>query len=240
MSSCRTGQGLRFIAMAIVALYFLKGIGSYFSGYLMEDVGQRVVMDLRDRLYGHILRQSASFFARNTTGQLLSRVSNDVAQVQRAVSETAGDFARESLALVGYTVILFYIDCAPRDGVSHRRADHRVSARSAGAACPSHGPAEPGGTRGDVARRRGNVLRPSHREGVRRRRAGSRAGSAMRCGTSIARTCASCAPCRVMPPAMELLGGIGMAAALWYGSAADRRRTPHDQASSRRFSPPCS
>ena len=41
-------QGLRTIAVSIVGLYFLKGIGSYFSGYLMEDVGQRVVMDLRD------------------------------------------------------------------------------------------------------------------------------------------------------------------------------------------------
>ena len=105
---CRTRDGLQTIALALVALYFVKGIGSYFSGYLMEDVGQRVVMDLRDRLYGHILGQSASFFSRNTTGQLLSRVSNDVAQVQRAVSETAGDLLRESLALVGYAVILFW------------------------------------------------------------------------------------------------------------------------------------
>ena len=88
----------------------MKGVGAYFSDYLMEDVGQRVVMDLRDRLYGHILGQSAGFFARNTTGQLLSRVSNDVGQVQRAVSETAGDLLQESLALVGYAVVLFYYD----------------------------------------------------------------------------------------------------------------------------------
>ena len=100
-------QGLRTIALSLIGLYFLKGVGSYFSGYLMEDVGQRVVMDLRDQLYGHILGQSASFFGRNAVGQLLSRVSNDVGQVQRAVSETAGDLARESLALVGYAVILF-------------------------------------------------------------------------------------------------------------------------------------
>src|SRR5207302_6019343 len=98
------------IAGAVVALYFVKGIGAYFSDYVMEDVGQRVVMDLRDRLYGHILGQSAGFFTRHTTGQLLSRVSNDVGQVQRAVSETAGDLLQESLALVGYAVLIFYID----------------------------------------------------------------------------------------------------------------------------------
>ena len=50
-------EGLQRIALSLIGLYFLKGIGSYFAGYLMEDVGQRVVMDLRDRLYGHILGQ---------------------------------------------------------------------------------------------------------------------------------------------------------------------------------------
>ena len=105
-----SGEGLRAIALALVGLYFVKGVGSYFSGYLMEDVGQRVVMDLRDRLYGHILGQSASFFAINTSGQLLSRVSNDVGQVQRAVSETIGDLARETLALFAFAGMLFYYD----------------------------------------------------------------------------------------------------------------------------------
>ena len=68
----------------------------------MADVGQRVVMDVRNALFRHILDQSAAFFARRTTGQLMSRITNDVGQVQQAVSETLGDLLRESLALVGY------------------------------------------------------------------------------------------------------------------------------------------
>ena len=76
----------------------------------MADVGQRVVMDLRNALFRHILGQSAGFFAQRTTGQLLSRINNDVGQVQQAVSETLGDLARESLALVGFAALLFYYD----------------------------------------------------------------------------------------------------------------------------------
>src|SRR5437660_10346204 len=76
----------------------------------MADVGKRVVTDLRTALYTHILGQSAGFFAQRTTGQLMSRINNDVGQVQLAVSETAGDLARESLALVGYAALLFYYD----------------------------------------------------------------------------------------------------------------------------------
>ena len=42
----------------------------------------------------------------------MSRVTNDVTQIQQAVSETVGDLLRESLALVGYLSLLFYYDCA--------------------------------------------------------------------------------------------------------------------------------
>src|SRR5688572_21083207 len=96
--------------VTILALYFAKGMGAYVSGYLMTDVGQRVVRDIRDRLFRHILGQSAAFFSVNTSGRLMSRITNDVAQVQRAVSETLGDLARESLALLGFAALLFYYD----------------------------------------------------------------------------------------------------------------------------------
>ncbi len=212
-----TGTGLRTIAFALIGLYFLKGVGSYFSGYLMEDVGQRVVMDVRDELYGHILGQSASFFSRNAVGQLLSRVSNDVGQVQRAVSETAADLARETLALVGYAVILFYLDprlalvCltgAPillyplvRLGQRVRRTARRSQEAQE---YMSHVGAETfaahrivkafGAEERETSRFR-DALRHLYRTNMRVVRALS-----------------------LMPPAMELLGGIGMAAALWYGS----------------------
>src|SRR5262245_17658540 len=100
-------QYVGLVAWTIIGLYFLKGLGSYGSSYLMADVGQRVVMDLRNQLFRHILDQSAGFFAHGATGRLLSRINNDVGQVQQAVSETAGDLARESMALVGYAGLLF-------------------------------------------------------------------------------------------------------------------------------------
>ena len=98
------------VAVAILVVYLVKGIAAYLSGYLMTDVGQRVVRDLRNVLFRHILGQSAAFFSLQTTGRLLSRITNDVGLVQRAVSETIGDLTRESLALVGFAVLLFYYD----------------------------------------------------------------------------------------------------------------------------------
>jgi subfamily B ATP-binding cassette protein MsbA len=105
-----TRENLAPIAAAILIVYFLKGIGAYLSGYLMTDVGQRVVCDLRNVLFRHVLGQSAAFFSLQTTGRLMSRITSDVGQVQRAVSETLGDLARESLSLVGFTALMFYYD----------------------------------------------------------------------------------------------------------------------------------
>ena len=103
-------ENLLPIAAAILLVYLVKGVSAYLSGYLMTDVGQRVVRDLRNVLFRHILGQSAAFFSMQTTGRLMSRITNDVGQVQRAVSETIGDVTRESLALVGFAGLLFYYD----------------------------------------------------------------------------------------------------------------------------------
>ena len=49
--------------LSVMAIYLAKGLGAYFSSYLMTDVGQRVVRDIRNQLFRHILDQSAGFFS---------------------------------------------------------------------------------------------------------------------------------------------------------------------------------
>ena len=78
-----------------------------------------------------MLDQSAAFFARRTTGQLLSRINNDVGQVQRAVSETIGDLARESLALVGYRRAAVLLRREAGAALHDRGAARRLSAGAA-------------------------------------------------------------------------------------------------------------
>ena len=151
----------------IVGLYLIKGVGAYLSGYLMTDVGQRVVRDLRNVLFTHILGQSAAFFSAQTSGKLMSRITNDVGQIQQAVSETLGDLARESLSLVGFAGLLFYYDARLAMVSLTRRAADRLSARAARAARAADDAAEPGSARADHARLRRGVHRPPDRQGVR-------------------------------------------------------------------------
>ena len=210
-------QLLAFTAWAIVGLFLLKGIGSYVSSYLMADVGQRVVMDLRNALYRHILGQSAGFFAHRTTGQLMSRINNDVGQVQQAVSETAGDLARETLALVGYAILLLYYDArltlvcltsAPLIVYPLIRLGQRVrrTTRRSQEAIEqlSHLSAE-----GFTGHRIVKAFGTEGHEAEKFRRAGYHL---FRTNMKVTAALSS------LPPLMELVGGFGMAAALWYGS----------------------
>jgi subfamily B ATP-binding cassette protein MsbA len=210
-------EQLMLVASAIVALNVMKGLGSYASSYLMAWVGQRVVADVRNDLYRHILGQSAGFFAQHTTGQLMSRINNDVGQVQQAVSETAGDLARETMALVGFAALLFYYDAwlaifciisAPlivyplvRLGQRVRRTTHlsqealeRLSHVSA-EALTGHRIVKAFGTEA--------------KETEKFAKAGDRL---FRTNMKVTAALSS------LPPLMEILGGFGMAGALWYGS----------------------
>jgi len=210
-------QDVGRIAWAIVVVYLLKGIGSYVSSYLMADVGQRVVMDLRNGLYRHILNQSASFFAHGATGRLLSRISNDVGQVQQAVSETVGDLARETLALVGYAALLFYYDArltivcltgAPLIVYPLSRLGQRVRRTT---------------RRSQEALEQISHLSTEAFTGHRIVKAfateGHEAEKFNRAGYHLFRTNMKVtAALSSLPPLMELFGGFGMAAALVYGS----------------------
>ncbi len=206
-----------------------KAIGAYFSDYLMEDVGQRVVMDLRDQLYGHILGQSAAFFARHTTGQLLSRVSNDVGQVQRAVSETAGDLLQESFALVGYA----------RRAHLHRRTAGAGLHDGCAAGDLSAGPPRPARSakRRAGARKRWRSMSHIGAETFSAHRIVKAFGAEQReahrfraaLHAALSHQHARGGGAAVLPPSMELLGGIGMALALWYGSDQIAARPADDR-----------
>jgi hypothetical protein len=73
-----TGSPFRFWAFAIIVAYLRKASGSYFSTYLMTDIGQRGRPRRAQPVVPPHLNQSAAFFSRRTTGQLMSRITNDV------------------------------------------------------------------------------------------------------------------------------------------------------------------
>ena len=97
------------VAFALVASTVLKGICDYSGTYLVNYAGFGMITDLRDDLYTALLRRSAAFFSKHTTGTLLSTIINDVERVQYAMSTVLAEFLQQFFTFLftaGLVVVL--------------------------------------------------------------------------------------------------------------------------------------
>ena len=98
----------------IVGLFLLSAVvyavASYAQTYLVGWVGQRALQDLRIRLFTHLQRLSISFYSRNRTGVIISRITNDVEALDQLVEDGMATLIQSGLTLIGVVVILFVLD----------------------------------------------------------------------------------------------------------------------------------
>jgi subfamily B ATP-binding cassette protein MsbA len=101
---------LKLIPLAIIGIFILKGVFDYGQAFLMSYVGQRIIADLREKIYNHIQSLSLSFFTRNPTGVLMSRILNDVNMIQGAVTDAVTGLLKDCFTLIGLVAVIFYRD----------------------------------------------------------------------------------------------------------------------------------
>lgn len=87
-------QFFSLFVVGFVILWFLKNLAVYINRYLTRWVGARVVADLRNEVFGHLLRQSLRFYGKIDVGQLISRCTHDTAAIESAIAHTIADFTR--------------------------------------------------------------------------------------------------------------------------------------------------
>jgi len=96
-------------AILLLEIFALQAVFIFLRHYLMSWVGERVVADLRLELQRHLVRMPQSYFHHNRTGELLSRMNDDVTQLQNVVGQDLSIFLRNVLTLIGSVVLLFLI-----------------------------------------------------------------------------------------------------------------------------------
>jgi subfamily B ATP-binding cassette protein MsbA len=94
------------VAFALVASTILKGICDYSGTYLVNHAGFGMITDLRDDLYTALLRRSAAFFSKHTTGTLLSTIINDVERVQYAMSTVLSELLQQFFTFVSVAIVV--------------------------------------------------------------------------------------------------------------------------------------
>ena len=95
-------------AIMVAATVVSGGLG-IIQTYLTNEVGQRVMRDLRDRLYSHLQRQSLGFFTGTRTGEIQSRIANDVGGVQNVVTNTLSSVLSNTVIFISTLVAMLIL-----------------------------------------------------------------------------------------------------------------------------------
>ncbi len=93
---------------AVIVIFALRGFGTYFHTVIMNRVGQRIVTDVQQDMYAHLLRADLAFFHANASGQLIARLTNDVAVMRTAVGECMTSAFKGGLTLIFLVGVMFY------------------------------------------------------------------------------------------------------------------------------------
>ena len=94
----------------ILAVFTIRGLSSYMHSIIMNKVGQRIVGDIQKDLFSHFMSLDLAFFHANPSGQLISRVVNDVSIMRMAVSETTAAFGKSLLTLFFLIIVMILQD----------------------------------------------------------------------------------------------------------------------------------
>jgi subfamily B ATP-binding cassette protein MsbA len=101
---------MQWLPVIIIALFAVRGLGSYMAAYGLSWVGTRVVTDLRNAMFSKLLGLPASYYERQSTGVLISKLTYDVMQVQTAATSALTIVFRDALSIVGLMAFLLWLN----------------------------------------------------------------------------------------------------------------------------------
>jgi subfamily B ATP-binding cassette protein MsbA len=106
----RNARLLHLLPLGLLGVFFFKGIFYFLYSFLLEKVGQSVIRDLRNSIYAHLNDLPLSFFHKTPTGELMSRIMNDVSMLQGSVTHALIRVLRDFCSVIGLVGVIFYMD----------------------------------------------------------------------------------------------------------------------------------
>lgn len=96
-------------SLAIVVIFLITGLSNFVSGYGMQWVSTKVILDLRNQMFHRLIRLPEPFFSRTSTGTMMSKVTNDVMGLQEAATNALTALVRGSFTLIIALGTMFYL-----------------------------------------------------------------------------------------------------------------------------------
>ncbi|CEG31553.1 ABC transporter-like protein [Peribacillus simplex] len=103
-------DSLIWIGAGILCAAILLAILNYFNSYIVSKVGQKAIMDIRNSMYEHIQTLDMKFFDKNRTGDLMSRLTNDVNLLQQLISSSMLQVLTDTVTFIAVAVYMLFIN----------------------------------------------------------------------------------------------------------------------------------
>jgi subfamily B ATP-binding cassette protein MsbA len=95
---------------AVFGSFFIKGVASYGESVVMTYVGQKIISDIQKRVFHHLMQADLAFFHNISSGELLSRFTNDINMMRSAIANTIINLGKDSFTLIFLVGVMFYRD----------------------------------------------------------------------------------------------------------------------------------
>lgn len=99
---------LIIMPLAVLVLFLLRGSFFFCQSYLMRSIGAKIVRDMRNRLFGHLMYLPVGYYKKESTGSTLSRITNDIGTLQNLLAYSIKDLFVESATVVALLAVAFY------------------------------------------------------------------------------------------------------------------------------------
>ncbi len=101
---------LVFFCGAVLAAFIIKGAASYGESVTMTKIGQGIISDIQERVFNHLMHLDLAFFHKNNSGELLSRLTNDVNLMRNSVANTIIGVGRDFFTFIALLAVMFSRD----------------------------------------------------------------------------------------------------------------------------------
>jgi subfamily B ATP-binding cassette protein MsbA len=108
----RDPEVVRIMPLFLIALFLVRGVASFVDTFFLKYVGRRVVADLRQEMFEHLLRLPTGYYDRHGSGQTLSKFTYNVENVASATTSALTTVVRDGFTILGLMAYMLYIDVA--------------------------------------------------------------------------------------------------------------------------------
>ena len=106
----RDAEVVKSIPLILLGIFLVRGIAGFINTYCLQWVGRRVVADLRQEMFEHLLRSPAGYFDTQSTGQILAKLTYNVENVADAATTAVTTIIRDGLTVIGLVAYMLYIN----------------------------------------------------------------------------------------------------------------------------------